>query len=303
MIVHVIAKGNYFKKYGDALAHAFLSTGHEVIRFEEDTYEVPPTEADLHIVISPNVYNNATIRPLRGKKVAILTEQLPQLGYPASHFVLDRLQQFQRDSDVYDLYVEWSEMNGEFLKQKFPELNLIVFPHGFIDSDVIHVPTDSCDWDLCFFGSLSGRRQDLLDRLKSETDMRIFPQHEDVWGKEKYDIMRRSVVVLNMHFADFPPCFEAHRFFDVLSVGRPVVSEKMNGVPEPFLSNGLRDSMFLYDDLFEGIKTVLNKSGDMLDVIGSNLRFVGEHRYPMQDLVRLILQHINKPAAELEVYY
>jgi hypothetical protein len=303
MIIHVIAKGNYFNAYGDALAEAFKTAGHEVIRFNEDIYEVPKVEADIHVVVGPNVYNHDTIRELPGKKVAILTEQMPQLGYPASHFVIDRLQQFTRHKDLYDLYIEWSEMNGEFLKAKFPDLNLAVFPHGFVDSDVLHVPTTSCDWDVCFFGSLSGRRQDLLDELKKNSSLRIFPEHEDVWGKYKYEVMRSSIVILNMHFADFPPSFEAHRLFDAISVGRPVVSEKMNGVPPGILNNGLHAAQFLYDDLVDGLMGVLTREPATLDAMGSSLRFAAEHKYPMETLTRIILQHTNKPAKELEVYY
>jgi hypothetical protein len=302
MKIHVIAKGHYFKAYGDALAHAFVATGHEVIRFDEDTYEVPDVEADYHIVVGPNVYNNKTIRPLRGKKIAILTEQLPQIGYPASHFVLDRLNQFHRDSDVYDLYIDWSEMNGEFLKAKFPDLNIAVFPHGSIESPVIHLPTVECEWDLCFFGSLSTRREDLLNELK-KTELRIYPNHEDVWGKEKYEVMRSSVVVLNMHYADFPPSFEAHRLFDAISVGRPVVSEKMNGVPASLIDNGMKGAMFLYDELIDGLLGILRRPAAMLDAMGSSLNFVAKHHYPMEKLARIIFQHTNKPSKDLEVYY
>lgn len=303
MIIHVIAKGNYFQLYGDTLGQAFLKAGHQVIRFDEDTYEIPYTEADMHVVVGPNVYNHTTVAALPGKKVAVLTEQMPQLGYPASHFVIDRLQQFTRHKDIYDLYIEWSEMNGEFLKAKFPELNIVVFPHGFVDSNVLHVPTASCQWDVCFFGSISPRRQYLLDELKNNTQLRIYPEHEDVWGKHKYEIMRSSVVVLNMHFADFPPSFEAHRVFDIISVGRPIVSEKMNGVPFGLMNNGLQDAMFLYDDLVDGLRGFLSKPEHLLDAIGSQLRFVAENRYQMEHLVRLILQHTHTPAKELEVYY
>jgi len=302
MKIHIIAKGDYFNAYGDALGHAFVAIGHEVIRFREDIYEVPPTEADVHIVIGPNVYNNATIKPLSGAKVAILTEQLPQIGYPMSPFVLDRAQQFQRDSDVYDLYVDWSDMNAEFLKMQYPGLNLVVFPHGFIDSNVVHVPTASCDWDVCFFGALSPRREDLLNELK-KTDLRVFPEHEDVWGAKKYEAMRSSVVVLNMHYAEFPPSFEAHRIFDIISVGRPIVSEKMNGVPPALLNNSLSGAQFLYDDLVEGIQGVLGRPPAMLDSMGSSLRFVAENRYSMESLATIILQHLNKPTKDLEVYY
>lgn len=299
--VAIIAKGHYFKAYGDALGAVFSKQGDEVIRFAGDTYEVPQLDADINVVVGPNVYNHINISKLKGKKVAILTEQLPHIGYPPSYFVVDRLQQFTRHKDLYDLYIEWSEMNGEFLKTQFPGLNIAVFPHGFIDSGLIHVPTSGCEWDICFFGSMSDRREDILNELK-KTKMRIYPKHEEVWGPEKYDVMRKTILVLNMHFAETPPSFEAHRIFDIISVGRPIVSEKMNGVPAALLNNGLSKAMFRYDELFDGIRTCLDRPAGVLDAIGSSLRFMAEHRYPMEKLVRVINTHLEKPAAELAIY-
>jgi hypothetical protein len=299
--VAIIAKGHYFKAYGDALGAAFSKQGNEVIRFAGDTYEVPQLDCDVNVIIGPNVYNHTHIENLKGIKVGVLTEQMPHIGYPPSHFVMDRFQQFIRHKNIYNLYIEWSEMNGEFLKTQFPELNIAVFPHGFLDSGLIHLPTSQCEWDICFFGSMSERREDILKELK-KTKMRIYPQHEDVWGPLKYDVMRKSVLVLNMHFAESPPSFEAHRIFDIISVGRPIVSEKMNGVPSALLNNGLGRSMFRYDELLDGIHECLNRPANALDTIGSSLRFIAEHRYPMEKLVMVIDKHLAKPAAELEIY-
>lgn len=301
MRIAVIAKGNYFKQYGDTLAAAFSSAGHEVVRFAEDTYDVPQLNCDVNIVVGPNVYNHTFISNLKGKKVGVLTEQMPQIGYPPSFFVIDRFQQFSRHKDIYDLYIEWSEMNGEFLKAQFPELNIAVFPHGFIDSQKVHVTTNQCEWDVCFFGSLSSRREDLLNELK-KTKMRVYPKHEEVWGEEKYAAMRGSVVVLNMHFAESPPSFEAHRIFDIISVGRPIVSEKMNGVPPALLNNGLGSAMFRYDQLVDGLRNYLCKPHHALDTIGGSLRFIAEHRYGMDKLVHIIFKHLERPVAEMEVY-
>lgn len=299
--VAIIAKGHYFKAYGDALSAAFAKNGDEVVRFSTDTYEVPQLDCDINVVVGPNVYNHTFISNLKGKKVAVLTEQLPHIGYAPSFFVVDRFQQFQRHKDLYDLYIEWSEMNAEFLKTQFPALNIAVFPHGFIDSGLIHLPTSQCEWDLCFFGSMSDRREDILNELK-KTKMRIYPKHEDVWGPEKYDTMRKTIIVLNMHFAESPLSFEAHRIFDIISVGRPIVSEKMNGVPTALLNNGLGRAMFRYDELLDGINDCLNKPAHALDTIGSSLRFIAEHRYPMEKLVRVIDTHLTKPVSELEIY-
>lgn len=301
MKIAVLYKGNYFTRYGHALADAFASQGHSVVHFVEDTYEVPQLDCDINVVIAPNLYNHNTISNLKGKKVAVLTEQMPHIGYPPSFFVMDRYQQFQRHKDVYDLYVEWSEMNGEFLKCQFPELNLVVFPHGFVDSGRIHLPTAQCEWDVCFFGTLSARREDLLNELK-KTKMRVFPKHEDVWGDEKYNVMQKSIVVLNMHFAETPLSFEAHRVFDIISVGRPIVSETMNGVPTALLHNGLSRAMFRYDQLLDGLRDFLEKPAHALDTIGGSLHFIAQHRYPMLKLTEIIFRNLERPVSEMEIY-
>jgi hypothetical protein len=227
MQIHIVAKGNYFEHYGKALTNACRELGHDVHWFKEDTYEVPYFKADLHIVVGPNVYNHQTVLRLDGHRVGILTEQLPHIEAPLSPFVIDRAQQFQRHYPVYHRYVDWSAAHCGWLRVTFPGINLIYFPHGWIDHGLTPVKSSDCKYDICFLGENSRRREMILDQIKA-LGLSVYPRSRGVWGQEKLEAIRNSKLILNVHFSDGPKSFEAHRIFDAASLGRPFLSEEMN---------------------------------------------------------------------------
>lgn len=235
MKIHIAAKGGYFEYYGHALRREFLLLGHEVILATRDTWELDRVEADLHIIVSPNVYTLSDMQNLPGYKVAILTEQVPHIGYAESEESLKRYNVFVRFHTVFDKFVEWSTANAEYLISRHPILcnnDFIVFPHGYIDRQN-KFPMWDPKWDVCFIGdvSRSPRRQAILSMLRGE-GLTVCPYHEDVWGQRKDEIFRQSRIVLNLHFADGPRSFEAHRICDIAPLSRPIVSELVNEPPD-----------------------------------------------------------------------
>lgn len=283
MKINIIAKGHYFHHYGDALQIASKSKGHETTWFDEDTYDVPSSTADVHIIVGPNVYNHKTIAALNGKKVGILTEQLPHLGFLSSPFVTDRFQQFMRHKDVYDKYVEWSSASYDFLRNTFRDLDVVNFPHGYIHHTSHHTPSSDCSWDAVFLGAICPRRYKAIDHMK-KLGIKVYAGHEEIWGTTKYDALANSKVILNMHYADTPPAFEAHRIFDSASFGRPILSETINERPETLDGTIKQCSL-------EEMPTVLNsylKNDKALDRDGA-LLLEKVRTYPMTNLLEKIL--------------
>lgn len=282
--VQVIAKGNYFQRYGEALAAAFDVAGHDAHCFTDDTYEVtqPWGTMDLNVVVGPNVYNHEYVKRLTGKKVAILTEQLPHLNRPVSHFVMDRRQQFERHRDLYDGYIEWSSECFKYLKARYPDLRVAHFTHGYVELMEDHVKTEHCKWDVCFLGAISPRRFGILESIRN-LGLNVYPKHEDVWNSEKLDALRHSRLILNMHYDGGPRSFEAHRIFDSTSVAaRPIISERMDD------SSKLAEAVPQcdYESLPRFIK-IISKS-KLLDKVGLDIREAAR-RYPMSKLVDAII--------------
>lgn len=282
--VQVIAKGNYFFHYGERLAYEFEVAGHTAHFFSDDTYEVtqPWGPMDLNVVVGPNVYNHEYVAKLTGRKIAILTEQLPHLDAPVSNFVIDRIQQFDRHRDLYDGYIEWSSECHRYLERRNPSLRVHHFTHGYVPWRDEHVKTEDCEWDVCFLGAMSPRRE-LVMRNIMDLGLSVFPKHEDVWGDEKLDALKRSRIILNMHFDHAPRSFEAHRIFQATATGgRPIFSERMND------SSELAEIIPQCDYQSLPRFTKIMSTSDNLDEIGLAIRDCAK-QYSMQDLVAEIM--------------
>jgi hypothetical protein len=124
---------------------------------------------------------------------------------------------------------EYSESNFQQLKQAGIH-NIVKLPIGYTPNLEIIPKIDSTqqDIDVFFYGSLSQRRLDLLQKLK-ETGLNIvspldYPQGIIV-GKERDDLIARSKVLLNMHFYDNAHIFEIVRISYLLANAKAVVSE------------------------------------------------------------------------------
>lgn len=236
MKIHIAAKGTYFEYYGRALAHEFGLLGHEVILATRDTWELDRVEADMHVIVSPNVYTLEDMAALPGYKVAILTEQVPHIGFAENEETSKRFKVFERFAPVFNKFVEWSTANAEFMMREsgrhLGSDGFIVFPHGYIDRKT-KFPLWEPKWDVCFIGdvSRSPRRQAILSMLRKE-EITVCPYHEGVWGPEKDQIFRQSRIVLNLHFSEDIASFEAHRLCDIAPLCRPIVSEFMNEPPD-----------------------------------------------------------------------
>lgn len=285
-MINVVGKGNYFNNYSDQLADAFSALGHEVNRFDEDTYEIPDIKADLHVIVSPNCYNRDTVKALNGIKVGILTEQMPHIGWHPSHYVLDRVDQFMRHMNHYDFYVEWSEANYQWFKQNFPGLRFMWFPHGAIQNlQPDSTPSQNPQYDLCFLGSLNPRRTQILNKLK-EAGIYMYPEHENVWGEDKRLAYWQSKAVLNLHYTDSPPSFEAHRLFEAASYNKINISEPIN---DAFAEEWVVQCD--QDNFVDFVKDAL--ASEHVIENGVLARRYLEQEVPLTNLAKFILEAVN----------
>lgn len=105
-------------------------------------------------------------------------------------------------------------------------------------------PLSPTVWDIGFVGSLSPRRQKYLNYLMTELNARgfsnttVFIPDRNGWVDQgdlymKEYVYSHSKVVVNVHqYESDVSCLETHRINSVLSVGRPVVSERSLLCPE-----------------------------------------------------------------------
>jgi hypothetical protein len=298
--IHIAAKGTYFEYYGRALAHEFGLLGHEVILATRDTWELDRVEADMHVIVSPNVYTLEDMQALPGYKVAILTEQVPHIGFAENEETLKRFKVFERFAPVFNKFVEWSAANAEYMMREsgrhLGSDGFIVFPHGYIERK-IQFPMWDTKWDVCFVGdvSRSPRRQAILSMLR-RNEVTVCPYHEDVWRSRKDQIFRQSRLVLNLHFSEDIASFEAHRLCDIAPLCRPIVSELMNEPPDTTSNFVLQTNADCMPDM---IRWLLNdgrgKNTDyhLAKYYGQGLRHHLKTRFPISKLAAQICECLN----------
>lgn len=290
MKISIYAKGNYFSYYGQALKNEFQLLGHEVIHDNIDQWPATYHDSDLHIIVNPVCYSDHTIKALPGKKIAILTEPLPnrQTTSVTAH---KNLQVFERQYELYDHYVEWSYPTREFLVKRGYK-NIDWFPHGYIETKNNHeldfMKKDSYDYDVLFLGDVtrSARRQNILNYLH-KAGLKIFPCFENVWGDSKIYAILNSRIILNVHFEDHFN-FETPRIFEAGTYNKFLISETLLDFNIVFGKNSIMTVN--YGDLVETI-IEMNRPECReirLDYIANLARSVRE--YPISRLAYLILE-------------
>ena len=97
--------------------------------------------------------------------------------------------------------------------------------------------------DLLFFGSVNDRRSELIRRIEA-TGRQVSIPSGPVYGPERDALIADARAVLNCHFYDTAR-FEQVRAFQALSLGTPVVSERLPGMQVP---PGFEDCVTWFND-------------------------------------------------------
>ncbi len=104
-------------------------------------------------------------------------------------------------------------------------------------------PLDKRPIDLLFFGSMNPRRKRIIERIE-RTGRTVAAFDGPVYGPERDAVIVQARAVLNCHYYDSAR-FEQVRAFQVLSLGTPMVSERMKGINP---GSGFEDCVSWFDD-------------------------------------------------------
>jgi len=85
--------------------------------------------------------------------------------------------------------------------------------------------------DMLFFGSMNERRQRIIQNIEG-AGCKVTVVNGAVYGPERDDLIRQAKTVLNCHFYESAR-FEQARAFQCLSLGTPVVSERLPSTTPP----------------------------------------------------------------------
>jgi len=251
--IAVVGQGEFFAPYVDALTAA-LNTRGATAHAHENLDSVGDPHAVIVVGPHEHVMRRHRSRLSRSILVGIQTEQLPSSHQQGFQLSSARLADYLRWSPHYDLVVEWSRESADVIRGLGP--TVLHLPHGRLDPAAGKEPDDGPDpeetHDLVFLGGLGGpqkRRRRLIQQLAR--DFHVHPATgQRAWGAAKVRALRESRLVLNLN-SDQSLAFPSPRFFETLSLGRPLLSETVAD-PWPFIPGtdyleseltGLRDAI------------------------------------------------------------
>lgn len=290
--IYMCAKGEYFEYYGDALANIFKILGHNVIRYSKDQWEVepPPIDVDFSVFVCPYTWADETVRAIKGPKIAILTEPLPNFWTTSADACRNLKVLTSRYVDLYDFFIEWSLPSYNYLIENLPSLfsdKLAWFPHGYIVAKPNIQQSIRPIYDVVFLGDVtrSERRRYILNELRTN-GVSVYPTPEGTWGSQKEYALLDSKIVLNIHFSDHLN-FETPRLFEAGSYNKFVISETLLYKNDIFWMNSVETC-----PLQDIVDKVILFQDDTMEIkrqqIANNL-YKSIQKYPMSDLADLIL--------------
>ena len=290
--ITVVGDSEFFIPFRDSLVVGLHNAGAKA----EATTDLEAIDVDdaphAVLVIGPHdhVMRKHHRRLSRSVLAAIQTEQMPtqrQAGYQLSS---KRLEGVLAWSPFYDLVIDWSRDAIPMLRRL--GLNALHVPHGHLPLGATEPTGQSLiveTHDLVFLGGLGGpqkRRRHLIKALSERFSVHPATGTK-VWGEAKVRALCESRLVLNLH-SEQSLAFASPRFFETLSLGRPLISEGVAD-PWPFVP-GVDYIEAALPGLSGAIKRALSDDGMRRRIAESGLSRTLEH--PAEDVAGRILSEL-----------
>jgi hypothetical protein len=107
--------------------------------------------------------------------------------------------------------------------------NVLHVPINYSDNleavDCTKISESEKDIDILFMGSISPRRKDLLERLKTIDGAKIMIADGGLWGEERLGLIKRSKIVINIHYYGANSLLEMARLSILLANHSFIISE------------------------------------------------------------------------------
>lgn len=186
------------------------------------THKIVPTSQALWMLFGVNELPPSTILPKN-----YIVFQLEQLSVESSKWLTERyIEIMKRSLFVFD----YSNKNV-FLLRKMGVVNVFYTPIAYTSNmteyDDTTVSMDTKDIDVLFIGSLNKRRSLILEELKVK-GYSVYVADGGVWGEDRTALLRRSKLVLNIHFYSSDAILETVRLAGLMANSCVVVSEPGN---------------------------------------------------------------------------
>lgn len=200
----------------------------------------------------------------------------PQKDVVPKRFILYNLEpmNFRKNRKDYIDKIKNAEQVWEYSKtnlQVISKLNKNICYQPFLYSpsmeSIYHINhNQQKDIDILFYGLMSGRRINIIRQLR---DAKInvycpnYPTHKPVWGLDKYHLISRAKIVINIHYHTTPSdqTNDLLRIMFLLANKIPVIQEETF---DKDIDNQLKDIIVPYDQIITKCKELLKQTPEEL---------------------------------------
>ena len=187
-------------------------------------YEHDPNHKNTVFILVYNIMKGNSINKLRTiyPKMKIIIIQLKQLFYKSPWVTKNKIDFLSQCDEIWD----YDQSNIMFLKNTFgihaklftlkyvPELNILPL-----------LPKDRHSIDILFYGAFNDRRQETFNKLRTLMPDKTIITTDKLWGKRLDISIRKSKIILNLHYYDTNRQEQA-RLFYLMCNHKCIVSEK-----------------------------------------------------------------------------
>ena len=200
----------------ESLQHLFTSKGITV----RVTHDIDKDDPTTWILFGVNELPPSILLPAN-----YIVYQLEQICVKGNKWLTEKYLQLMKGAkQVWDY-----SMRNVHLLNSFEVKNAFYVPIAYAKSLTVAntsaINEKDKDIDVLFMGGMSPRRKQVLDRLALLANIKLYVADGGLWGEERIAIMKRSKIVLNVHYYQADSLLEMVRLSVLLSNSCFVISE------------------------------------------------------------------------------
>lgn len=184
------------------------------------THSIDKDDSNLWVLFGVNELPPSTLLPQN-----YIVYQLEQISVNGNKWLTEKYVEIMKGAkQVWD----YSIKNVNKLSQGDIK-NVLHVPINYSDNleavDCTKYPDSEKDIDVLFMGSISNRRKELLEKLRTIDGAKIMIADGGLWGDERLELMKRSKIVINIHYYGQDSLLEMARLSVLLANRSFIISE------------------------------------------------------------------------------
>jgi hypothetical protein len=214
--VYIYYSNSVFRDLVESLQYVFTQRGVTV----NVTHDLNKDDLNTWVLFGVNELPPSILLPKN-----YIVYQLEQISVEGNKWLTQKYLEIMKGAkQVWD----YSIKNVNLLN-RYNVKNVIHLPISYSDNlkvvDCSSIPDTEKDVDILFIGSISPRRKELLERFKILNGINVLIADGGLWGDERTALLKRSKIIINIHFYGSESLLEMARLSVLLANKCFIVSE------------------------------------------------------------------------------